>query len=105
MAPIEIDWDHSLAVQTSKQTSFTPFGMGIHFCAGYELARVELLIFLHHFALKFRYKSCLASQSLYQNDEFSLMRIFGMFRRETMCTGSFVVICNIQALQIQFPCL
>ncbi|CAM6102193.1 unnamed protein product [Calypogeia fissa] len=40
----------------TPKSSFTPFGMGTHFCAGYELARVELLIFLHHFTTKFRWE-------------------------------------------------
>ena len=34
---------------------FTPFGGGQRLCPGYELARVMLSIFLHHFVTKFRY--------------------------------------------------
>ncbi|CAM6098659.1 unnamed protein product [Calypogeia fissa] len=41
--------------QTPK-LAFTPFGLGAHLCAGYEIARMEVLIFLHHFTTKFRWE-------------------------------------------------
>lgn len=37
--------------------AFTPFGGGSRLCPGYELARVELSVFLHHLVTQFRYSS------------------------------------------------
>lgn len=39
----------------SQPNVFTPFGGGPRLCPGYELARVELSVFLHHLVTRFRY--------------------------------------------------
>ncbi|KAH0464995.1 hypothetical protein IEQ34_005098 [Dendrobium chrysotoxum] len=36
--------------------SFTPFGGGTRLCPGFELAKVEAAIFLHHFVLNYRWR-------------------------------------------------
>ncbi|XP_010543733.1 PREDICTED: cytochrome P450 90A1 [Tarenaya hassleriana] len=41
------------SVTTSPYNVFTPFGGGPRLCPGYELARVELSIFLHHLVTRF----------------------------------------------------
>ncbi|MCE5166148.1 hypothetical protein HAX54_015139 [Datura stramonium] len=38
---------------TSSPNVFTPFGGGPRRCPGYELARVELSVFLHHLVTRF----------------------------------------------------
>ncbi|KAF3433453.1 hypothetical protein FNV43_RR24555 [Rhamnella rubrinervis] len=38
---------------SSSPNVFTPFGGGPRLCPGYELARVELSVFLHHFVTQF----------------------------------------------------
>lgn len=45
----------SSAGPTSSPNVFTPFGGGPRRCPGYELARVELSVFLHHLVTRFRY--------------------------------------------------
>jgi len=40
---------------TCPANVFTPFGGGQRLCPGYELARVELSVFLHHLVTRFRY--------------------------------------------------
>ncbi|KAJ7553832.1 hypothetical protein O6H91_06G114900 [Diphasiastrum complanatum] len=40
-----------------KPYTYTPFGNGAHVCLGRELANLELLIFLHHFTLNYRWES------------------------------------------------
>ncbi|KAI5080847.1 hypothetical protein GOP47_0004030 [Adiantum capillus-veneris] len=40
-------------MDTSSASCFMPFGKGIRQCPGYELARLEMAIFLHHFLRKF----------------------------------------------------
>ncbi|CAN6487026.1 unnamed protein product [Victoria cruziana] len=37
-----------------KAHSFLPFGNGIHSCPGNELAKLEILVFLHHITTKYR---------------------------------------------------
>ncbi|XP_022995380.1 cytochrome P450 90A1-like isoform X2 [Cucurbita maxima] len=39
----------------STTNAFTPFGGGPRLCPGYELARVELSVFLHHLVTQFRW--------------------------------------------------
>uniref|UniRef100_A0A7N0T0R6 (+)-abscisic acid 8'-hydroxylase n=1 Tax=Kalanchoe fedtschenkoi TaxID=63787 RepID=A0A7N0T0R6_KALFE len=39
-----------------KPNTFTPFGSGVHACPGNELAKLEILIFLHHLVTKFRWE-------------------------------------------------
>ncbi|MED6142919.1 hypothetical protein PIB30_002211 [Stylosanthes scabra] len=50
-----------------KANTFMPFGSGIHMCPGNELAKLEILVLLHHLTTKYRLviktfyqKSCLA---------------------------------------------
>nr|XP_043613074.1 cytochrome P450 90A1 [Erigeron canadensis] len=42
--------------KTSESMDFMPFGGGPRRCPGYELARVELSLFLHHFVTRFSWK-------------------------------------------------
>ncbi|CAN1221262.1 Abscisic acid 8'-hydroxylase CYP707A1 [Linum grandiflorum] len=43
--------------QTSpRPNTFIPFGKGDHSCPGNELAKLEMLILIHHLVTKFRYK-------------------------------------------------
>lgn len=37
-------------------STFMPFGSGVHACPGNELAKLEMLIMLHHLASRFRYE-------------------------------------------------
>ncbi|RWR84159.1 abscisic acid 8'-hydroxylase 4 [Cinnamomum micranthum f. kanehirae] len=39
-----------------KPNTFMPFGNGVHSCPGNELAKLEMLIFVHHLVTKFRWK-------------------------------------------------
>ncbi|KAI5057957.1 hypothetical protein GOP47_0027972 [Adiantum capillus-veneris] len=39
-----------------KPNTFLPFGNGVHSCPGSELAKLEMLIFIHHLATKFRWE-------------------------------------------------
>ncbi|KAL1552667.1 (+)-abscisic acid 8'-hydroxylase [Salvia divinorum] len=38
-----------------KPNTFIPFGSGIHSCPGNELAKLEILVLLHHLTTKYRY--------------------------------------------------
>lgn len=40
-----------------KPNTFMPFGNGVHACPGNELAKLEMLILIHHLMTKFRYAS------------------------------------------------
>ncbi|KAI8532814.1 hypothetical protein RHMOL_Rhmol11G0243600 [Rhododendron molle] len=40
-----------------KPNTFVPFGNGVHACPGNELAKLELLILVHHLVTKFRYEN------------------------------------------------
>ncbi|MED6132686.1 hypothetical protein PIB30_021168 [Stylosanthes scabra] len=42
-------WDDNNAKE-----AFLPFGAGIRQCPGRDIARVEILIFLHHFVLNYK---------------------------------------------------
>nr|QWT69378.1 CYP90A1 [Gynostemma pentaphyllum] len=46
-------WQQNGSGTTSTVHAFTPFGGGSRLCPGYELARVELSIFLHHLVTRF----------------------------------------------------
>ncbi|KAL5991861.1 hypothetical protein ACLOJK_012772 [Asimina triloba] len=37
-----------------RPNTFLPFGSGVHSCPGSELAKLEMLVLLHHFTTKFR---------------------------------------------------
>ncbi|CAH8386707.1 unnamed protein product [Eruca vesicaria subsp. sativa] len=39
-----------------KPNTFMPFGSGVHACPGNELAKLQILIFLHHLVSKFRWE-------------------------------------------------
>ncbi|XP_056866348.1 abscisic acid 8'-hydroxylase 4-like [Raphanus sativus] len=39
-----------------KPNTFMPFGSGVHACPGNELAKIQILIFLHHLISKFRWE-------------------------------------------------
>lgn len=39
-----------------KPNTFMPFGNGVHACPGNELAKLEILILIHHLVTKFRWK-------------------------------------------------
>ncbi|CAI9108154.1 OLC1v1007689C1 [Oldenlandia corymbosa var. corymbosa] len=39
-----------------KANTYMPFGNGVHSCPGNELAKLEMLIFLHHFTTNFRWE-------------------------------------------------
>nr|AJD25239.1 cytochrome P450 CYP707A99 [Salvia miltiorrhiza] len=45
-----------------KPNTFIPFGSGVHSCPGNELAKLEMLILVHHLASQFRYE-LVASES------------------------------------------
>ncbi|KAL0360833.1 UNVERIFIED_CONTAM: Abscisic acid 8'-hydroxylase [Sesamum radiatum] len=40
---------------TLRPNTFMPFGSGVHACPGNELAKLEMLILVHHLASQFRY--------------------------------------------------
>ncbi|KAK3001829.1 hypothetical protein RJ639_022237 [Escallonia herrerae] len=40
-----------------KPVTYTPFGNGAHACPGNELAKLEMLILIHHLVTKFRYET------------------------------------------------
>ncbi|XP_031501495.1 abscisic acid 8'-hydroxylase 3-like [Nymphaea colorata] len=54
-----------------KAHSFLPFGNGIHSCPGNELAKLEILVLLHHITTKYRW-TFLGSQSGIQYGPFAL---------------------------------
>ncbi|KAK2634972.1 hypothetical protein Ddye_029764 [Dipteronia dyeriana] len=46
-------WQSNSGATSSPGNVFTPFGGGPRLCPGYELARVELSVFLHHLITRF----------------------------------------------------
>ncbi|XP_059455748.1 abscisic acid 8'-hydroxylase CYP707A1-like [Corylus avellana] len=52
-----------------KPNTFMPFGSGVHACPGNELAKLEVLIMIHHLVTKFRWE-LVESQSGIQNSPF-----------------------------------
>lgn len=38
----------------AKPNTFMPFGSGVHACPGNELAKLEILVLLHHLTTKYR---------------------------------------------------
>ncbi|XP_047321983.1 abscisic acid 8'-hydroxylase CYP707A1-like [Impatiens glandulifera] len=49
-------FDHSRFENAPKPYTFMPFGAGVHACPGNELAKVEMLIMIHHLVTKFRWE-------------------------------------------------
>lgn len=64
-------FDPSRFEDAPKPNSFMPFGNGIHSCPGNELAKLEILILLHHLTTKYRW-SVLGPQSGIQYGPFVL---------------------------------
>ncbi|XP_047339427.1 abscisic acid 8'-hydroxylase CYP707A2-like [Impatiens glandulifera] len=54
-----------------KPNTFLPFGNGIHSCPGNELAKIEILVLLHHLTIKYRW-SMVGPQSGIQYGPFAL---------------------------------
>ncbi|PON69094.1 Cytochrome P450 [Parasponia andersonii] len=48
------NFDPSRFEVSPKANTFMPFGNGVHFCPGNELAKLEMLILIHHLVTKFR---------------------------------------------------
>lgn len=48
-------FDPSRFQVTPKANTYMPFGRGVHSCPGNELAKLEMLIFLHHFTISYRW--------------------------------------------------
>ncbi|KAI8554487.1 hypothetical protein RHMOL_Rhmol05G0103300 [Rhododendron molle] len=46
-----------------KPNTFMPFGTGVHACPGNELAKLEMLILIHHLVTKFRWEVVGSQQS------------------------------------------
>lgn len=49
-------FDPSRFEVTPKANTYMPFGNGVHSCPGSELAKLEMLVFLHHFTTTYRWK-------------------------------------------------
>ncbi|XP_058097153.1 abscisic acid 8'-hydroxylase 4-like [Magnolia sinica] len=49
-------FDPSRFEVSPKPNTFMPFGTGMHACPGNELAKLEMLIFVHHLVTKFRWE-------------------------------------------------
>lgn len=69
-----------------KPNTFMPFGSGIHACPGNELAKLEILVLLHHLTTKFRLVKLTHSVSLQPffshmlwMETHSKLRVFRMF--------------------------
>ncbi|GAB2230226.1 hypothetical protein Droror1_Dr00014484 [Drosera rotundifolia] len=54
-----------------KPNTFLPFGNGVHSCPGNELARLEILVLLHHITTKYRW-TIIGPQSEIQYGPFAL---------------------------------
>ncbi|KAJ0693247.1 putative (+)-abscisic acid 8'-hydroxylase [Helianthus annuus] len=42
-----------------KRNTFMPFGNGVHTCLGNELAKLEILVLMHHMTTKYRLVKCI----------------------------------------------
>ncbi|KAJ7966623.1 Abscisic acid 8'-hydroxylase [Quillaja saponaria] len=49
-------FDPSRFAVAPKPNTFMPFGSGVHACPGNELAKLEMLIMIHHLVTKFRWE-------------------------------------------------
>lgn len=50
------NFDPSRFEVARKPNTFMPFGSGVHACPGNELAKLEMLIMIHHLVTKFRWE-------------------------------------------------
>ncbi|XP_068634386.1 abscisic acid 8'-hydroxylase CYP707A2-like [Aristolochia californica] len=64
-------FDPSRFEVSPKPNTFLPFGNGIHSCPGNELAKLEILVFVHHLTTKYRW-SVLGPQEGIQYGPFAL---------------------------------
>ncbi|KAF3435403.1 hypothetical protein FNV43_RR22492 [Rhamnella rubrinervis] len=51
-----LDFDPSRFEVAPKPNTFMPFGNGAHACPGNELAKLEILVLIHHLVTKFRWE-------------------------------------------------
>ncbi|KAF8410060.1 hypothetical protein HHK36_002582 [Tetracentron sinense] len=63
------DFDPSRFEVSPKPNTFMPFGNGVHACPGNELAKLEILILIHHLVTKFKWE-VVGSQSGIQYSPF-----------------------------------
>ncbi|XP_075656415.1 abscisic acid 8'-hydroxylase 4-like [Castanea sativa] len=47
-----------------KHNTFMPFGIGVHACPGNEVAKLEMLILIHHLVNKFRWEVAVSSSGV-----------------------------------------
>ncbi|KAE8055464.1 hypothetical protein FH972_012304 [Carpinus fangiana] len=64
-------FDPSRFEVTPKPNTFVPFGNGTHSCPGNELAKLEMLVLLHHLTTKYRW-SVMGTQNGIQYGPFAL---------------------------------
>ncbi|KAF7144407.1 hypothetical protein RHSIM_Rhsim05G0084600 [Rhododendron simsii] len=57
------NFDPSRFEVVPKPNTFMPFGTGVHACPGNELAKLEMLILIHHLVTKFRWEVVGSQQS------------------------------------------
>ncbi|PKA55448.1 Abscisic acid 8'-hydroxylase 3 [Apostasia shenzhenica] len=50
------EFDPSRFEVSPKPNTFLPFGNGVHSCPGNELAKLEMLIFIHHLVTKYKFE-------------------------------------------------
>ncbi|KAK9166404.1 hypothetical protein Scep_001595 [Stephania cephalantha] len=69
-----------------KPNTFMPFGNGVHACPGNELAKLEMLILIHHLVAKFRWE-VVGSQSGIQYGPFPVPQhgLPARFWKESVC--------------------
>jgi (+)-abscisic acid 8'-hydroxylase len=65
------NFDPSRFEVAPKPNTFMPFGNGVHSCPGNELAKLEILVFLHHLTTKYRW-SMVGPQNEIQYAPFAL---------------------------------
>ncbi|KAK1309549.1 Abscisic acid 8'-hydroxylase 4 [Acorus calamus] len=54
--PDPLNFDPSRFEVSPKPNTFMPFGSGVHSCPGNELAKLEILILVHHLVTKYRWE-------------------------------------------------
>lgn len=68
--PAPHNFDPSRFEVTPKPNTFMPFGNGVHSCPGNELAKLNMLILIHHLVTKFRWEVAGYNQSEVQYSPF-----------------------------------